>query len=1001
MDNDAATLRASVAFGPFRLHPAKRLLEKAGAPVAVGGRALDILVALTERAGDVVGKSELMDRVWPSITVDESSLRTHVAALRKALGDGQGDARYVTNVPGRGYCFVAPLTRLDDALPTAAGPHPAVSVEREMARASSPELAPGLPPPLSRMIGREAIVRDVIERLAAQRFVTLHGPGGIGKTTVALAVAHAELASFANVVVFVDLGAITDQALVTSAVASALGVAVQSDDPSPSLVNRLRRQRTLLVLDSCEQVIDAVARLAERIWREAPEATLLTTSREPLRVEGEHVYPLLALATPPQDDTLAATEVLSFPAVHLFVERAAASGHPLDLSGTDAMVVANICRKLDGNALAIELAAGRVGTHGLHELAALLDSRLRLLWPGRRTALPRHQTLSATLDWSYSLIAEVERTVLRRLSVFVGGFTLQAAQAVVVDDSLDDGTMVEALEQLVAKSLVQATPGDAWQHYRLLDTTRTYARAKLADSGEERAVAARHATHFGAFLDRTRVERTQATAATGDRGGGRIERAALLGNVRAALDWCFSATGDGPLGVRFAAAAAPLLIELSLLEECRRWTERALSAMTQRGTPFEMELQAALGHSLMLTSSNSNEAQAALERGLAIAADLGDLFNQFRILNRLHLYYRRIGDVGRTLVVARRMEAVAAEIGDPVGKAGAHSMLGLALHLAGHQVQARAHLEAASGLAGDLRPTDPGHFAFHRAPRIAISRVLWLQGFADQAIEVAAQLARAPLADDDPITSCIALIWCASVNGWAGDLATVEALAEKLIAHAGAHALVPYQYVGLGIRAEVMIQRGQHQAGIALLRRSIASLEADRYRLYTPGFVATLAQGLAAIGHHAEAIREIDEEIAGVETLGGKFILPELLRVRGDLCAATAGASQAESFYQRGWDLAGEQAALAWRLRVAMSQYRLDAGADAARQRLADTYAQFSEGFATADLMAARAMLAQATTLKPLRPRRARQPGEAGQRQQRRQRAEGDDVPGAEAFEDQ
>lgn len=962
MDNDSAALSTSVAFGPFRLHPAKRLLEKDGAPVAVGGRALDILIVLTQRAGDVVGKTELMDRVWPKITVDESSLRTHVAALRKTLGDGQGGARFVTNVPGRGYCFVAPLTRLDDAPPIAAAKPPPAAVEREVPRA--PESPPGLPRPLSRMIGREAVVREIVERLATQRFVTLHGPGGIGKTTVALAVAHAELAAFANAVIFVDLGAITDPALVTSVVASALGVAVQSDDPTPILISRLRRQRTLLVLDSCEQVIDAVARLAERVSREAPDVSLLTTSREPLRVEGEHVYPLRALDTPPQDDALAATEVLAFPAAHLFVERAAASGHPLELNGADAMIVANICRKLDGNALAIELAAGRVGTHGLHELAALLDSRLRLLWPGRRTALPRHQTLNATLDWSYNLIAEVERTVLRRLSVFVGGFTLHAAQAVATDDSLDGGTMVEALAQLVAKSLVQATPGDTRQHYRLLDTTRAYARTKLADSGEETDVARRHVAYFAAFLDDTRARRTQATAGTGDRGGDRLEHAALLGNVRAALDWCFSRAGDAGLGVRFAAAAAPLLIELSLLEECRRWTERALAALTERGTPFEMELQAALGHSLMLTSSNSGEAHGALERGLEIATALGDLFNQFRILNRLHLYYRRIGDVARTLEVARRMEAVAAAIGDPVGKAGAHAMLGLAHHLVGDQVEARTHLEAASSLAGELRPTDPGHFAFHRPPRIALSRVLWLQGFADQAVEMAAQLARAPLADDDPVTSCISLIWCASVNGWAGDVTTVEALTEKLMAHAGAHSLVPYQNVALGIRAEVMILRGQHETGIALLRRSIASLDADRYRLYTPGFVATLAQGLAAVGRFSDALQALDAEIADVEALGGKFILPELLRVRGELCASMGDTAGAESLYRRAWDLAEKQAALAWRLRIAISLVRLgmrQRRGSEARKLLADTYGYFTEGFDTEDLKTASALLSSAT----------------------------------------
>jgi predicted ATPase/DNA-binding winged helix-turn-helix (wHTH) protein len=957
MAADAAATRTSVAFGPFRLHFGKRLLEKEAVPVALGSRAMDVLIALVERAGDVVTKQELTRRVWPNITVDESSLRVHVATLRKALGDGRNGARYVTNISGRGYCFVAPVT------PGADGAHgdAATAFAPLVAQASAAPSATGLPRPLSRMIGREAEVREISAQLATHRFVTLHGPGGIGKTTVAVAVAHAELGAFANAVAFVDLGAITDPALLGTAVAASLGVAVRSGDPLPGLLAYLRPRQMLLVLDNCEPVIDAAAQLAESIFREAPRVNLLATSRESLRVEGEHVYELSALEAPPQQAALDPSRLRTFAAAHLFIERAAAIGYDVALNDANAAIVAEICRKLDGNPLAIELAAGRVGTHGLSALAELLDSRLRLVWQGRRTAAPRHQTLNATLDWSHNLISETERAVLRRVSILNGGFTLPAAEMVAADRSLDVGMIAEAMEQLVAKSLVQAAAGEMPARYRLLDTMRAYARTKLADSGEEPAVARRHADFFRAYLERASLQQTQGGGTARDP----IDRASLLGNVLAALDWCFSEPGDAQLGVRLVAAAAPFFIGISQLDKCRRWTERALTMLdsTEFGTRVEMELQAGLGHSLMLTSSNSERAGTALERAREIATSLGDQFNRFRILGRLHLYYRRTGEATRSLEVALEMQAVAAEIDDPVARASADAMLGFSHIMGGNQAKGRFHTDQAFALSEDARPTDPGHFAFYHSPYLSLSRVLWLQGQADQAIEVCRALAEAPLSDVDPVSSCISLIFTANVYGWVGEWATVEKQAERLIAHAGAHFLVPYRNVGLALKAERLIQRGDLDEGLSLLRRSIARLEADRYRLYISGFRCTLASGLAASGQLDEAVREIDGEISTAESLGTLFIAPELLRIKGELCGLQNDKRQAYSLFESAFEMAGQQAALSWQLRAAMSMMRLVAGsgdATAAHNRLAETYGRFTEGFATADLKAAKQLLGKA-----------------------------------------
>ena len=331
-----------------------------------------------------------------------------------------------------------------------------------------------LPNRLSRMVGRDDDVLKLSARLNASRFVTIVGAGGVGKTTVAIAVGHHLIEAFSGAVLFVDLGMISDPGLVSTAVASMLGLSVQSNDSTPDLIAYLRNKRILLILDTCEHLVEAVAPLAASIIDAASQVHILATSREALRVEGEHIYRLDALAYPPDDPGLTAAVVQTFPATQLFVERAVASGARLDVSDAEALLVASICRKLDGVALAIELAARRVESYGLQQTAALLDQRLTLLWLGSRTAPPRQQTLQATLDWSFGLLTDLERVVLRRLAVFVGHFTLDAALEVVHERDPRRSAVLGAMDSLVAKSIVATRPIGAMMRYRLLDTTRAY-----------------------------------------------------------------------------------------------------------------------------------------------------------------------------------------------------------------------------------------------------------------------------------------------------------------------------------------------------------------------------------------------------------------------------------------------------------------------------------------------------------------------------------------------
>src|SRR6202167_2802661 len=429
-----------LSFGPFTLFAAERLLKKADEPIALGGRAIDLLIALVEQAGEVVAQRELISRVWPDVTVEDANLRFHIAALRKALGDGREGSRYVSNVVGRGYCFVAPVT---------CSSKPAVSASET----TTTERIQKLPPRLARMVGRDDTVRALAQQLQAWRFVSIVGPAGVGKTTVAISVAHTLIDGFHDAVFFIDLAALSDPQLVPTAVASALGLTVQTQDPLVGLLAFIGDRKILLVLDSCEHVIGVAAALAERVVSEAPQAHILATSREALQVEGEHVHRLYSLDCPPEDVGLTAMEALGYPAAQLFMERAAASGYGDALSDIDAPIVAGICRRLDGVALAIELAASRVGSVGIRGTAELLDNHLSLFWHGRRTALPRHETLNAMLDWSYSLLLEREKVVLCRLSAFVGYFTLQAAGSVASETDVDEADVIDAVASLVVKSL--------------------------------------------------------------------------------------------------------------------------------------------------------------------------------------------------------------------------------------------------------------------------------------------------------------------------------------------------------------------------------------------------------------------------------------------------------------------------------------------------------------------------------------------------------------------
>ncbi len=935
-----------LSFGPFSLFVTGRLLKRADEAIPLGGRALDVLIALTERAGELVSYRELISLAWPNVTVDEANLRVQIATLRKALSNGEDGARYISNVAGRGYCFVAPVSH-STGPPTAEG-----NADGERPRK--------LPPRLARMVGRDEAVRAVSEQLMMGRFVSIVGPGGIGKTTVAVSVAHAFLNGFSGAVSFVDLSALTNPQLVPTAVASALGFMVQAHDPFGSRVAFLGDKKILLILDNCEHVIDSAAALAERVVSEAPQAHILPTSREALRVEGERVHLLYSLDCPPGHADLTAAEVLRYPAAQLFMERAAAGGHSATLSDVEAPIVATICRRLDGIALAIELAASRAGSLGIRGIAELLDNRFSLLWHGRRTALPRHQTLNAMLDWSYNLLPEHERAVLGRLSVFVGDFTLEAACSVVSETETDEVRSTESLESLLAKSLISTAPVHGPTYYRLLDTTRAYAGAKLAERGEANHVARRHASFYSKFLQHDEI--VQSRFGEQDLSG----YTSHIGNVRAALEWAFSADGDVAVGVELATWAAPLFIGLSLLEECDRWCERALACLDDaaRGTRQEMILQEALALSSMYISGNADQVRAAIERGLALEEAFGDRRHQLQLLYGLYRLLMRLGDFRAALAAAQQSATLVEGAQDPAGLVIADFMLGTCYHFMGDQAAAQFYGEQGMARAAEPGTVIPNFFGFdHRiyAP-LSLARTLRLRGFSDQARSIARNAIDESASRDNPLSICVALTYGSPVFLWSGDFGTAGDYVERLIEYARRHSIEPYRAAGLGLKGALAIARDEVGPGVDLLRSALETLSAKKLNILLTLFAGALAEGLRMTGQVEEALLTVNGAIARATDCGSTYDMPELLRIKAQILAAMPryGRASAMSCLTEAIEVARVQSALALELRSMMTLARLltEGGQwDQARHELALVHDRFTEGFQTEDLKQARALL--------------------------------------------
>ncbi|HVJ54570.1 MAG TPA: winged helix-turn-helix domain-containing protein [Aliidongia sp.] len=580
------TAKHEHVIGRYRLRPG-RGLDADCLPVALGVKALGILTALVEAEGELVTKDELLERVWPGLVVEEHNIQVHISALRKALGE---EAGWIVTVPRLGYRFVGPLGR------TA----PAVSLLR----------------PFGRLFGREEDLATIRSLLEGARLVTVAGPGGIGKTRIALELVHGVGGRYRDGAVFVDLSVLEDPSLVSTLVATALRIELKGDRPQPEqLARRLKERELLIVLDNCEHLLGAVAPLAELILAEAPRVSLLATSRESLACQGEQVYRLPLLPVP-ADDLGSTAEMLAGAAVALLVDRLKAADPHFELTDRAIRAAGGICRRLDGLPLAVEMVGALASDLGLETTAARLEQSFSLPYSVSRTAEPRHRSLEATLDWSHALLSPAERMMLRRLSVFPGPFSLEAVEAVASGKELPRSACGDLLITLVRKSLVSIDPV-APLPYRLLETIRTYAAEKLEDAGERRALHERHARCVAdKFKSAIRDWHEANEGVWCDR------YAWLLADLRAALRWSFGTDGNLDLGLAITGQSTPLWHVLRLDGEGRRWAETAASSLTD-ATSDEVAAYVWMAVGYLMPQRSFERSVFALRR----AADLFGILN--------------------------------------------------------------------------------------------------------------------------------------------------------------------------------------------------------------------------------------------------------------------------------------------------------------------------------------------------------------------------------------
>ncbi|QTH12418.1 helix-turn-helix transcriptional regulator [Pseudomonas corrugata] len=920
----ALPVEQTVHFGPYHVHPRQRLVLEGGQPLRLGRRAVEILLVLLEHAGEVVSKQQLIARVWPRSVVEDTNLRVHVAALRKALGDGQAGQRYIVTVAQRGYSFVAPVSA-EPLIP--------------MADIPPASLAHNLPPRRTRMIGRQAVVDSLVAHLPRKRFITLVGTGGIGKTTVALRVAERLIDRYRDGTYLLDLSLLNDPVMIAPDLCALLDLPQPDSDPLATIARQLKERHLLLVIDNCEHLIDATAQLCEMLLRGAPHLHILATSREGLRAEGEHVQRLDALAFPPRETPIEGYPALEYPALQLFAERAMANHDDFELADHEVPLVADICQRLDGIPLAIELAAAHVGRFGLEALHRQLQDSVALLHNDSDVA-PRQQTLRATLDWSFALLTECEQVCLRRLSMFMGSFNLTSAAAVIIGPHVAPDQVLVSISQLVAKSLLNVEVGDEEVRYRLLDTTRSYALEKLAEAGELAASQERHAERCLALMEQ--AERDWESTATPLW----IARyAAYRDDIRAALDRGLGPHGAHQVAIRLTASTLPLWQELSLLKEHGLYVSKALQLLRATPSPcprLSLALELANASFNYHTEGGTPATIRAFVTARQLAQQCQSRAGELRAVSGHMAVNLSCGHYQQALEQSQDFDRLGT-LGDPLLSLSAQRLRVLALHFAGDQGAARQDAEqviqrlAQNGHLSRFTHGFGVQYDQSVASLTTLARILWLQGFAEKARRAANLALQIALQINHGTSICytLALAGCV-IARYNGDHSVAGERLDMLRYQAKKHSVILFHDWARHYDCAINDAPLKTNPVNGLIQDIVVTLRADRVSAW-----------------------QLDRAHSGA----AGWCTAEILRAEAQTLLARndpALDDRAEEHLVTALGVARGQDALAWELRSATTLARLwqrQGREQAAQELLEPVYRRFTEGFDTPDLVEADALL--------------------------------------------
>ena len=924
----------SMAFGPFVLVPARSLLLRDGVAVRIENRAVHLLSALVERAGEVVERRALMDRLWAGAMSGEVHLKVHMAALRRALGDEPGMARYIITVPGEGYQFVAPVRAAHHVVPTTAA-----------------LLRHNLPWATTTTLGRADEVELVRRDLDETRLVSIVGCDGVGKTAVALAVAEHAIDAYEDGVWLVELALIHDPEQVPNAVAMAVGLAANFVDMLTAVCDHLHDREVLLVLDGCEHVAAGTARCVARLLANTPNVHCLVTSRTPLLLGGERIRWLPGLGLPVFSDQLKPEEALLFPSVQLFLDRATDTFDSFELNSANASVVADICRVLDGLPLAIELAATRIDAFGPDEL-------LRQLVRGDAPQPP--EPLARALAWSYGLLPVGQARLLRAVSVFAGRFDAEGASAV---SGLSQVEAAAALARLLATSLLVAEADGDDLVYRLSNTVRHHGLNRLHASGEAPAARQRHAAYVCEVLDRATAEWTWWPSA---QWGARYGR--FLHDLREALASIERGTLHESLRIRLSVAGLRLWDHFSHTEECRRQVSRSLDetkASGRAGSADEMRLGEWLAGAMMFTRGFVPQAMVILRRALRIANRIDSTEDRLRCLRMIGIFELSTAqhEAGR-----RTLEAFASLAASRDASAVPESETNLALAelFLGRLPSARGRLEHA--LAADARAMTRSHsipFPTDCAvdAECLLSHPLWLTGSPDAAMRTAgAAIDRAPRSKL-PLSLNNALSNACPVFYLSGHFEACQRYVDMLDAHVARHGFLFRRPVVMFYRAALVCAQCDvpSEEALSALEQSIAEFHVVHHLARLPYYLCVLAEFLARRGRMADAETTIRAALERAGATHEHWCMPELMRVQAGILSTLGRTDEAEQRLLGSMSLARNIGALSWQLRAAndLAQlWRSQARAREARQLLRPIHDQFLEGFGTRDLVMAACILA-------------------------------------------